>query len=447
MNVEPLVYWFPIIIAAAACGRAVPRRHALGLGLCCAGFWMVLALTVMPDDVVAKPLRAVVLLLGALPIAFLPPWVASWEDRAALPGFQDRSVGKAATLHRSLTPDGGEIVRLGEALEQFRDWLDRRPLEPDPWTDFGEWLRSVLYRLCGATHVRLYRLVPEQSRLIPIREVNEILDEQWPDAREGLLGHISTTGRSYFQGDMGQGELIERLASEADPCPQWCFAIRSGPRRLGLVVVGGFDAEQMPDRTLCRTLEFLVEQVWNRLLDVQTGRAAGTRDPVSGVLSRQSFLAMGEVVVREALAEGRPASVAIVAIEGLRQLNDTGRWELADELIREAGAALTKRLRADDLIGRFDGSRFMILLHDVDSHLASLILRQALDHLESLCGDQARWRVAMKIRCGLAGSGHQQPTLQYLISRALRLNHQARGDQRIIASDLEAVQTPEPVSA
>ena len=94
------------------------------------------------------------------------------------------------------------------------------------------------------------------------------------------------------------------------------------------------------------------------------------------------------------------------------------------------------KLRADDGLGRFDGSRFVLLLRRVDSELASLIMDQLTSCLAELCDERERSLTKINIRCGLAGSGTGQPDLRILVSEALTQCTRARREQIRVASDM-----------
>ena len=100
----------------------------------------------------------------------------------------------------------------------------------------------------------------------------------------------------------------------------------------------------------------------------------------------------------------------------------------------------------DDRLGRFDDSRFILLLRRVDSELATLVVRQIITKLTTICGDAARWRTAIHVRCGLAGSGAAQPDPRVLISEALTEAQRARTEGLTIASDLRTIDAASEVS-
>ena len=122
-------------------------------------------------------------------------------------------------------------------------------------------------------------------------------------------------------------------------------------------------------------------------------------------------------------------------MEGLRALNDTGDWDVADELICEIARTLRRKVRSDDVLGRFDGSRFVVLLRRVDSELASLIMGQVLSRLTAVCAKVSGRGLDVRIRCGLTGSGTENTEIRTLLSRALIQCGAARVEGEPMAGD------------
>jgi diguanylate cyclase (GGDEF)-like protein len=203
-----------------------------------------------------------------------------------------------------------------------------------------------------------------------------------------------------------------------------------------VVTVGQLDLPPESNRELLRASERLITQFWCRLSDVCQSRVAALRDPVTNLLTREAFLRVAQQSLRESYDQGEPVAVGIIALEGLRALNDSGRWEVADELVREVSGELRRKVRVDDRVVRYDGSRFALLLRRVDSELASLIVSQLVSRLHKVCSNEQRWRGRLEVRCGVVGSGMDNPDLRSLISRAVAQCRQARIENTQAAYDL-----------
>lgn len=352
---------------------------------------------------------------------------------------------RAATLPQgpatlSAPVDGGSLElwtgRFGASMERFAAWLLEHEHRADFWSSFGEIVRSTLHECCAATLVTPYRVISNGKELRALREAQSLVQTDCISARRGIVGHVLTTGRSYVAGASANGQLIDTLAGDAENSMAWCFVIQRGTQRLGVVTAGRLAGVSAGTMHILAVTERLITQFWIMALDAERRRTLEQFDPVCELLTRPAFLEAAQESLSESYRQGAPVAVAVLALEGLRGVNDSGRWEIADEILREVGKLLRGKVRGEDRLGRFDGSRFVILLRCVDSELATLIVRQVIAQLSTVCGDFGRWGATIKVRCGLAGSGTGQPTLRDLVSQALSEAQRARTQNRLISSDL-----------
>jgi diguanylate cyclase (GGDEF)-like protein len=439
MTLSLLLPWFPILLGVGVGGRLLGRRRGFALGLLCAMFWVVLVQASAGTGIWGEPWAATTIVLGAVAIFLIGGWAGEANARE-VESSCDLQVARIPTYVGTQAEACGSDRNLDEfaaVAHRFDDWLAEHGDEADPWPGFGEFVRGALYQLCKATHVKLYRLRTEEAELVAIREPDPLVEPTRVSARQGVPGHVVTTGRSYIAGDPAQGELIRQLATGPGG-PDWCFAISRGTQRLGVIVVEHLELDPVPQKAVLRATEQLISLCWCMLAEAMRSRHAGDVDPASGLLNRGSFLHVGELSTHASYAVGEPVAVAVIAIEGLRELNDSGRWELGDELIREAANQLCRKVRMDDRLARFDDSRFIWLLRRVDSELAGLIVKQTMTRLSALCEDAVRWKARIAVRCGLAGSGMEKPELRLLLCRALAQAQRARVECLPIATEVDS---------
>lgn len=438
MALALILPWFPVVLAVGIAGRLLGQPRGLVVGVLCGVFWIVLVHASEGSVLWQNPWAVVSILVGAAAIAM----VGAWAGSAGLPAGSpppvmatDRTREPESDADRS----GTGLAELSGILARFDDWLEpyRSARDGDPWPDFGEFIRTALFQSCRAAHVRPYRVANENRDLVPLRNPDPLAADACLSARQGVVGHVVTTGRMFIAGDPRQGELVHRLAAGSEPVA-WCFAVSHGNQRLGAVVVGQLDINPQRHRPLLEASARVIGQCWAMLSETVRSRQAIDADPVSGLPTREAFLQLAGGALRESYAQGEPAAVAIVAVEGLRELNDTGRWELADELVRDVAGCLRNKLRTDDRVGRFDDSRFVVLLRRVDSQLGALIVEQLLGRLQSRVEDPTRWRASLTVRFGLSGSGATRPELKELVSAALSQCTRARIEGLALATDVAA---------
>ena len=437
MSLALILPWFPIVLAVGVAGRLLGRTWSWGVGILCALFWVVLVRASESVPVAYDLWTLATFIAGGVAIVAVSVWSGTIVE---VHGVSDTSATRPLPIEEAQEPEGaGALQGLSELMVHFDDWLEthREIGVQNAWAEFGEFIRTALHRCCKATHVKPFAVVNEGRELMGLCEADPSGLLPRIPAREGIVGHVLTTGRMYVAGDTLQGGFIEELArrSQSEP-PAWCFSVTQGTRRLGVVVVGGLDTAPARDRAQLHAAGRLIGQCWCLLLETLRSGRAIHEDPVSGLDSRETFLRLAEQSLRQSYARGEPVAVAVVTLEGLRALNDSGHWDVADELVGEVSRMLRWKLRADDGLGRFDGSRFVLLLRRVDSELASLIMDQLTSRLAELCEERERWRTQVSVRCGLAGSGTGQPDLRTLVSEALTQCTRARREQTRIASDM-----------
>jgi len=103
------------------------------------------------------------------------------------------------------------------------------------------------------------------------------------------------------------------------------------------------------------------------------------RDPLTAVMNRHAFYSMvGDK--REEPKSSIGGSVAVLDIDNLKPLNDTYGHQAGDAAIRAVAKAIRSVIRAEDLLFRWGGDEFLVILPHV--HMDEARWRfQKLDHL------------------------------------------------------------------
>ncbi len=89
------------------------------------------------------------------------------------------------------------------------------------------------------------------------------------------------------------------------------------------------------------------------------------RDFLTGAYNRRYFFEASSAIVNKNQRKDMPIAVATIDIDNFKNINDNYGHDIGDIAIKEVISVLEKSLRKSDLIARFGGEEFCILLEDI----------------------------------------------------------------------------------
>jgi len=106
-------------------------------------------------------------------------------------------------------------------------------------------------------------------------------------------------------------------------------------------------------------------------------------DPLTGALNREAFKEIFERASREELF--LPLSLIVFDLDNFKSINDTFGHAAGDEVLKKVAQAVRQSLRKGDVLARWGGEEFVILLPNTDAEGARTVaekLRKALPGLK-----------------------------------------------------------------
>ncbi len=162
-------------------------------------------------------------------------------------------------------------------------------------------------------------------------------------------------------------------------------------------------------------------------------------DPLTGCMNRRAFFETAEALVRKHRADEAPLSCVMTDIDKFKSFNDTYGHAVGDQVLVQVARVLKAALRPNDILCRYGGEEFCILLPGVDALRAAVIAERIRFRIEAQAGPGIRSIPGLRITMsfGLSSLEFGAPGLKTLIEEADQALYAAKetGRNRVMRYD------------
>jgi diguanylate cyclase (GGDEF)-like protein len=143
-----------------------------------------------------------------------------------------------------------------------------------------------------------------------------------------------------------------------------------------------------------------------------------TRDPLTGCLNRRALFEQAAALF--AAAPGAGLCCVMVDIDHFKRFNDQFGHAIGDEVIKAVARGLGRGLRASDVLGRYGGEEFCILMPDTPIVVANDVAQRLRIAIMTHAASSTRLPdlPAITSSLGLASTSQGACDLQQLVARA-----------------------------
>ena len=246
-----------------------------------------------------------------------------------------------------------------------------------------ELFRLALHLIGRSLHVDAYSLMllDEAGERLVVKAAFGLPEDGGPDLAlrlgEGISGLVAQTG---------QAMLVPDASAESRFLEQECFPQQHGsficvPLRIkGREVIGVLNAQKpephgfsLGDMDLFQAVANQVAAALENAQLYQRTKELSARDDLTGLFNRRHFFDNLEKEIQRARRYRRVFSLLMLDLDDFKGYNDTHGHLRGDEALKEVARLLLANSRRADVVGRFGGEEFVVLLPEINKQGAAVV--------------------------------------------------------------------------
>jgi diguanylate cyclase (GGDEF)-like protein len=191
-------------------------------------------------------------------------------------------------------------------------------------------------------------------------------------------------------------------------------------RQIGLMNVGGDALLPLPLQA-----SQLIATVIARVERYRTLSALMQHDSLTGLLNHSRLHQYVEIESLRALRQNHPLSFAMIDIDHFKSVNDQFGHPVGDRVLKNLARFLRQNLRKSDIVGRYGGEEFAVVLTDTDGPDALAVLAKLCSDFGMVEHDAEGARISVSFSAGVATMS-AVPSARELVLAADRALYEAK---------------------
>lgn len=168
-----------------------------------------------------------------------------------------------------------------------------------------------------------------------------------------------------------KSDFLTKSVKNIDKTPQCCLAIPiiTGKELIGIICL--YSEEEMKYLLdITTTISQKLEKAALMIKRYDEARHSADTDPLTGLYNRAYTMQFLERTIDQLSKEKKPTSLIMFDIDNFKAYNDTQGHLEGDKILRKIAEIVKQSFRSQDIISRYGGEEFMIVLPETDAKVS-----------------------------------------------------------------------------
>jgi diguanylate cyclase (GGDEF)-like protein len=125
-------------------------------------------------------------------------------------------------------------------------------------------------------------------------------------------------------------------------------------------------------------------------------------DELTGINNRRHFFALARQAFTIGVRYRHPISVVLLDLDHFKEINDRWGHQVGDEVLRHVANIAQRHLRSADILGRYGGEEFIVLLPDSTAEQSKVVAERIREEIETGSLETPKGYVALTVSAGIA---------------------------------------------
>ena len=307
-----------------------------------------------------------------------------------------------------------------------RDALRAIMVEIASELDLQKLMNTVMLNTCGlleatSAEIGLYDSDQEVVEIVALHNQSEDFIGMQIPVGIGLAGQVAMKREAIMLSDYA---AWEHRISDYDNSV-WHGAIAAPlmhrQRLIGVIAVGDKRKTRSFSASDVELLTMLANQVAIAIENAQLFQkvqALATTDELTGLLNRRELFRIGNEIFELSKREDIPVSTIMFDIDLFKRINDTYGHSTGDQVLAELAALCKEHIRDQDILCRYGGEEFTVVLPGTDQATAQVIAERLRRTVEATPLHTDRGDLLITVSFGVSSLKKDHASMAVLVDEA-----------------------------